>query len=103
MPSREIESPDSFWCGTNSSNSFVIARADIFDLILADRSGSLLARVWEGASELTDSFNQGDIVKAQGDVETYLDRPQMIIAKLRVAKEDEYDLRDFQPSDGEEH
>lgn len=74
------------------------SRGYFLTLILADRSGSLLARVWEGASELADSFNQGDIVKAQGDVETYLDRPQMIIAKLRVAKEDEYDLRDFQPS-----
>ncbi len=35
------------------------SRGYFLTLILADRSGSLLARVWEGASELADSFTQG--------------------------------------------
>jgi 3'-5' exoribonuclease len=67
-------------------------------LVLADRTGSLLARVWEGAPELAETFEQGEVVKVQGDVESYMDRPQLIVARLRRAEPDEYDLRDFRPS-----
>lgn len=73
-------------------------RGQFLTLMLADRTGSLLARVWEGAPELAETFSPGDIVKAQGDIETYMDRPQLIISKLRRANDDEYDLRDFQAS-----
>ncbi|HLB48964.1 MAG TPA: OB-fold nucleic acid binding domain-containing protein, partial [Anaerolineales bacterium] len=74
------------------------SRGQFLTLVLTDRTGSLLARVWEGAPELAETFAQGDIVKAQGDVESYMDRPQLIVAKLRRADADEYDLRDFQPA-----
>ncbi|MEK7278110.1 MAG: HD domain-containing protein [Chloroflexota bacterium] len=74
------------------------SRGQFLTLVLTDRTGSLLARVWEGAPELAETFAQGDVVKAQGDVESYMDRPQLIVAKLRRAEADEYDLRDFQPA-----
>jgi 3'-5' exoribonuclease len=74
------------------------ARGQFLTLSLADRTGVVLARVWEGAPDLADTFEQGDIVKVQGDVESYLDRPQIIIQRLRPAQPGEYDLRDFQPA-----
>lgn len=74
------------------------SRGQFLTLLLADRTGSLLARVWEGAPELAETFEQGAVVKVQGDVESYMDRPQLIIAKLRPAQPDEYDLRDFRPA-----
>jgi 3'-5' exoribonuclease len=73
-------------------------RGHFLTLTLADRSGTILARVWEGAVELADQFDQGDTVKVQGDVEIYMDRQQIIILKLRRATPDEIDLRDFQPA-----
>jgi len=73
-------------------------RGQFMTLTLADRTGNILARVWEGAVELADTFDQGDIVKVQGDVEMYLDRVQIIVLKLRLADNGEFDLRDFQPA-----
>ncbi len=73
-------------------------RGQFLTLTLADRTGSVLARVWEGATELAQTFEQGDVVKVQGDVELYLDRTQVIVMKLRPAQNGEYDLRDFQPA-----
>lgn len=74
------------------------SRGQFLTLFLSDRTGRLLARVWEGAPELAETFNEGDVVKAQGDVEVYLERQQLIVLKLRRATPDEYDLRDFQPA-----
>lgn len=74
------------------------SRGQFLTLLLSDRTGSALARVWEGAPELAETFEQGDLVKIQGDVEMYMDRLQVIILKLRRAQTDEYDLRDFQPA-----
>jgi len=74
------------------------SRGQFLTLLLADRTGSLLTRVWEGAPELAETFEQGAVVKVQGDVESYMDRPQLIVAKLRPAQPDEYDLRDFHPA-----
>jgi 3'-5' exoribonuclease len=74
------------------------SRGHFLTLMLSDRTGNVLARVWEGAPELAETFEQGDLVKVQGDVELYLDRTQVIVLKLRRADSTEYDLRDFQPA-----
>jgi 3'-5' exoribonuclease len=54
--------------------------------------------VWEGAAELSETFAEGEVVKIAGDVEEYLGRAQLIIQKLRPARDDEYDLADFLPA-----
>jgi len=74
------------------------SRGEFLTLGLGDRSGQMLARVWEGASELAEQFAEGDVIKVAGDVEEYLDRTQLIINKLRRAEEQEYDLADFLPA-----
>jgi len=74
------------------------SRGEFLTLILGDRSGQILARVWEGAVELAEQFAEGEIVKIAGDVEEYLDRTQIIVNKLRRAEEPEYDLADFLPA-----
>lgn len=74
------------------------SKGHFLTLVLADRTGQLLARVWEGATELAETFNEDDVVKVAGEVEEYLDRLQIIIHKLRPAAPEEYDLRDFLPA-----
>src|SRR5438105_13868273 len=71
------------------------SRGEFLTLTLGDRTGELLARVWEGAAELAEQFMEGDIIKVAGDVEEYLDRTQIIVTKLRRAEDQEYDLADF--------
>jgi 3'-5' exoribonuclease len=72
-------------------------RGQFLTLSLSDKTGQVLARVWEKASELAETFEEGDVVKVLGEVEEYLGRLQVIVDKLRPAKEDEYELEDFLP------
>lgn len=74
------------------------SKGEFLTLTLGDRTGQILARVWEGAPELAATFTDGDIVKIAGDVEDYLGRSQLIVNKLRVARADEYALADFLPA-----
>lgn len=66
-------------------------------LRLTDRSGQIEAKMWDGVEKVVHSFEQDDCVKVQGVVETYRDRPQLIVQKLRAAEEDEVDLADLMP------
>lgn len=72
-------------------------KGEFLTLTLADRTGQILARVWEGAPALAETFAVDDVVKVLGQVEEYLGRPQVIIEKLRPAMPEEYDLEDFLP------
>ena len=73
-------------------------RGEFLTLTLADRSGEILARLWEDAPATAESFERGQVVKVLGEVEEYLDRWQVIVEKIRPAQEDEYDLADFLPA-----
>ncbi len=74
------------------------SRGQFLTLILSDRTGQMLARVWEGAEELAGEFEEGAVVKVTGEVEEYLGRRQLIVHRLRAARDAEFDLRDFLPS-----
>jgi 3'-5' exoribonuclease len=73
-------------------------KGEFLSLVLADRTGQVIARVWEGAPALAETFAQDDYVKVAGDVEEYLGRIQLIVQKLRPAQPDEIDLADYLPS-----
>ncbi len=66
-------------------------------LRLADRSGQIEAKMWDGVDEIADSFEQDDFIKIRGAVQVFRDQAQIIIHKLRVAAESEVDLADFIP------
>jgi 3'-5' exoribonuclease len=72
-------------------------KGQFLTLTLSDKTGEVLARVWEQAPELAETFEEGDVLKVLGEVEEYLDRLQVIVEKLRLAQEDEYELEDFLP------
>jgi 3'-5' exoribonuclease len=71
------------------------SKGEFLTLMLADRTGQILARVWEGAPALAETFALDDLVKVSADVNEYRGRPQLIIQRLRRATEDEVDLSDF--------
>jgi 3'-5' exoribonuclease len=71
------------------------AKGEFLSLLLSDRTGQIVARVWDNAPALAETFNVGDILKVAGDVEEYQGRAQLIIQRLRPAAEGEFDLSDF--------
>lgn len=73
-------------------------RGQFLTLVLMDRTGEILARVWEQGPELAEVFEEGDVIKIQGEVEEFRDRRQIVVERLRLAQPEEYTLEDFLPS-----
>lgn len=71
-------------------------------LSLGDRTGVIEARMWEGFEESAATFNRDDFVKIQGRVEQYRGRNQLIVDKLRRAKDGEVEPADFLPRTSED-
>ncbi|HFC10299.1 MAG TPA: HD domain-containing protein [Chloroflexi bacterium] len=74
------------------------SRGHYLTLVLGDRSGQRLARVWEDAEALAAEIDVGDVVKIQGEMETYRDRLQVRVLRIRKAAEGEFDWRDMLPA-----
>ncbi len=58
------------------------------DLQLGDRSGSLPARVWDDASSVKDSFDEGDVVRVKATVQTYRGQNQLVIDEIQALDEE---------------
>ena len=67
-------------------------------LVLADRTGSMEARMWDNAAEASPEFEQGDVVKLKAQVCRYQERLQMKVERIRAALDGEYDQVDFLPA-----
>jgi 3'-5' exoribonuclease len=71
-------------------------------LELSDRSGAIEARIWEGAERVVTMFDRDDIVKVQARVESYRNKIQLAVDKLRRADPGEVDLADYFPHTAED-
>lgn len=67
------------------------------DLMLADRTGHISAKMWDNIADCEDTFGQDSIVKIKGVVNKYNQRWQLTIHKLRKMEESEIDFADFLP------
>ena len=67
-------------------------------LELGDRSGTIEARMWDQFESAVKDIHRDDLVKIQGRVEIYRNRPQLSVMQVRVAKPEEVDLADFLPA-----
>jgi 3'-5' exoribonuclease len=65
-------------------------------LELADRTGTIEARMWEGFERDAQTVERDAFVKVQGRVENYRGKLQLSIDKMRLAKPGEVEAADFQ-------
>lgn len=66
--------------------------------VLADRSGQMVARMWNAAPTLFDSIAASPLLHIRGYVDTYKGKPQMILEGLRVVEEGSVDPAEFLPT-----
>lgn len=66
-------------------------------LELADRTGSISAKMWENFAEIAATFDRDDIVKVRGRVKVYNEEKELTLDEILPAQEIEYDLADFLP------
>jgi 3'-5' exoribonuclease len=58
----------------------------------------MMARVWENAEETSGGLATSEVVKMDGEVDTFLERVQVRVLRVRPADSNEYDLRDLLPT-----
>jgi 3'-5' exoribonuclease len=66
-------------------------------LTLADRTGTLDAKMWDNVSTVLDEFDRDDFVKVKGLIQIFKNRPQMTVHKVRRLDETEIELADYFP------
>ena len=66
-------------------------------LSLGDRSGTIEAVMWDQFEAPAKDIARDDIVKVNGRVEIYKNKPQLTLQQLRLAKPEEVDLADYLP------
>ncbi|MGH8191904.1 MAG: 3'-5' exoribonuclease YhaM family protein [Rhodanobacteraceae bacterium] len=59
------------------------ARSKYLHAQLVDRSGSIVCRMWDVDDAVLAHISQGSYVRVQAAVETYQDKPQLVIRKVR--------------------
>ncbi|MCE5239077.1 HD domain-containing protein [bacterium] len=65
------------------------------DLLLSDRSGSVIGRVWDGAEQIAEVCQPGSVVKVEGRVDEYRGKLQIIVEDVAPAEPGEYDRADM--------
>src|SRR5260221_4401796 len=66
-------------------------------LTLADRTGSIEAKMWDGVPEAMGTFEQDDVIKVRGLINKYNGRFQLTIHKIRRMDESEVEYADYLP------
>lgn len=90
----------------NITSSFVVASKQIkpkkngepyLALTLADRTGQIEAKMWDGVPEAINTFEQDDFIKVRGLLNKYNGRFQLTIHKIRSMDAGEVDYSDYLP------
>ncbi|MGH9740148.1 MAG: 3'-5' exoribonuclease YhaM family protein [Candidatus Acidiferrales bacterium] len=67
------------------------------ELNLADRSGSIPAKMWDNFEGIAKTFERDDVVRVRGRVKLYNDRKELTLEQVVPAAEKDYELADFLP------
>jgi 3'-5' exoribonuclease len=67
------------------------------ELDLADRTGTIAAKMWDNFSDLASTFERDDVVQIRGRVKLYNGQKELALEQIIPAAERDYDLGDFLP------
>ena len=65
---------------------------------LADRTGEIEGRVWDGVEEFADLFERDDFIRIKAQATSYQDRVQLNIKSIKKVEDTEVSLDEFLPS-----
>lgn len=72
------------------------------DLVLKDRTGSIVSKIWENVEKLSQTFSKGDFVKVAGIIQEYQDKPQLKIDIITPVEAGKVDKTEFVDSLGQD-
>ena len=68
------------------------------DIELRDNTGHISGKIWNNVSELNTKFDSGNAVVISGNVESFIDRLQLVIKKINKATVQHYGRYGFDPA-----
>ncbi len=68
------------------------------NLVLADRTGDVEAKMWDNVDKIVDTFEKDDFVRVKGVPQIFQNRLQFTVHSLTRVDDREVDLGDFLPS-----
>jgi 3'-5' exoribonuclease len=93
--------------GQTVSSAFLVREKEVrtsprtgtswLQLELADRSGTISAKMWDNFAGAAGTFDRDDIVQIRGRVKLYAGRKELTLEQILPASERDYDLADFLP------
>ncbi|MFP3903720.1 MAG: 3'-5' exoribonuclease YhaM family protein [Armatimonadota bacterium] len=101
QPGQTVEAP--FAVSHKSLIPFKSRPGKYLAITLTDKTGSIAARVWENAEQISQQCRVGDIVAVTGRVEEYRGSMQIIVNHCRPCDESEFEKDDFLPSGKKDH
>jgi len=66
--------------------------------VLVDKSGELLARMWQASESIYNAMPEGGFIRLKGRTENYKGNLQFIIEAVRIADPGSFDTADFLPT-----
>jgi 3'-5' exoribonuclease len=67
-------------------------------LVLSDKTGEIDGKMWDNVSEVVETFDRDDFIRVKGLVQSFHNRFQIVVHKLRRMEEQEVDFSDFFPA-----
>ena len=67
------------------------------ELNLADRSGTIAAKMWDNFEAIAKTFESDDVVRIRGRVKLYNNQKELTLEQIIPAAERDFDLADFLP------
>lgn len=99
--------------GQRASSIFLVAKKQqatgrngkaFLKLTLQDKTGQLDARVWHDAETLGALFEQGDLVDAEGPIDSFQGKPQLTVERLQKADAEDRSAFAYEaPPEQEQH
>ena len=68
------------------------------DLVLRDQTGQVHGKVWDKVSEYDEKFDSGNAVAIKGEVDLFMDRPQLTVKRINKATVQNYARYGFDPA-----
>ena len=65
------------------------------NLVLMDKTGEMEARIWDDVQNYTALATKGAVVWVDGRCQNYQGRKQVVVSRLQILREEEFDLKDY--------
>lgn len=98
MEYQEGERVITFCLVKNKETGVASNQSEYLNLELGDRSGTMMAKLWDVSAEVKDGIQVKDVVKIDAVVQVYRGKKQLVIQRIRPAQaSDEVDMESLIP------